>query len=219
MSTTRIADSPSPSNGRRLPLRALAALVFLALSGLFLLAACGGDDEEGGPSTGETRTPAATASAGETQTPAETAQPAAGELDPCALVTTADVEAVLGVSLGEPEKQTVGPFETCIYSDDAGNYVQVQVGSDVYTQGTFDDAMEAAAEELDVEAEPVSGLGDKAFWLVGVLWVQKGDVSLNVLAQTPELAQLRLQGDTEAEDQQSLALATDLAGKALEALP
>jgi hypothetical protein len=202
-----------------LPLKALAALFLLALSGLLLLAACGGDDEEGTPSTDETRTPAATASAGETQTPAETAQPAAGELDPCALVTTADVEAVLGVSLGEPEKQTVGPFETCIYSDDAGNYVQVQVGSDVYTQGTFDDAMEAAAEELDVEAEPVSGLGDKAYWLVGVLWVQKGDVSLNVLAQTPELAQLRLQGDTEAEEQAALALATDLAAKAVDRLP
>jgi hypothetical protein len=202
-----------------LPLKALAALVFLALSGLFLLAACGGDDEEGGPSTEQTRTPAATASAGETQTPAETAQPAAGELDPCALVTKADAEGILGASLGEQERQTVGPFETCIYGDDIGNYVQVQASDDVYTGSTFDDAMQAAAEELDIEAKPVSGLGDKAYWLVGVLWVQKGDVSLNVLAQTPELAQLRLQGDTEAEEQQSLALATDLARKALEALP
>jgi hypothetical protein len=134
-------------------------------------------------------------------------------------VTKADAEEVIGASLGEPERQTTGPFETCIYSDDAGNYVQVQVSSDVYTESTFDDAMQAAAEELDIEAEPVSGLGDKAYWLVGVLWVQKGDVSLNVLAQSPELTQLRLQGDTEAEEQQSLALATDLAEKALEALP
>ena len=212
MSTTRIADSPSPSNGRRLPRRALAALFFLALSGLVLLAACGGDDEEATPSPGATQVP------GVTQTPAATGEPAAGELDPCALVTQADAEEVVGATLSEPERQTVGPFETCIYGDDAGNYVQVQVGSDVYTQSTFDDAMEGAAEQLDIEAEPVSGLGDKAYWLAGVLWVQKGDVSLNLLVQTPELVELRVQGDTEAEQQQSLALATDVAGTALEGL-
>jgi hypothetical protein len=216
MTTTPIADSPSPSNRRRLPLRALAALFLLALSGLVLLAACGGDDdEEGTPSTEETRTPAATASAGETQTPEETAQPAAGELDPCALLTKADADAIVGASLSEPERQTVGPFETCIYSDDAGNYVQVQVSSDVYTESSFDDAMQAAAEELDIEAKSVSGLGDKAYWLSGVLWIQKGDVSLNVLVETPELFELRLQEDTEAEEQAALALATDLAEKAL----
>ena len=160
---------------------------------------------------GGTRPPAAT------QAPAGT-QPAAGELDPCALLTKADAETILGASLGESERQTVGPFETCIYGDVTGNYVQVQVSDGVYTQSTFDDAMQSAAEQLDIEAMPVSGLGDKAYWLAGVLWVQKGDVSLNLLAQTPELTQLRLQGDTEAEEQAALALATDLAGKALEGL-
>jgi hypothetical protein len=212
MTTTRIADSPSPSNGRRLPLRALAAVAFLTIFGLVLLAACGGGNDS---STQETRTPAATAPAGETQAPEETAQPAAGELNPCALLTKADAEAIVGASLGEPARQTAGPFETCIYNDNAGTYVQVQVGSGVYTESTFDDAMRAAAKQIDIEATPVSGLGDKAYWLSGILWVQKGDVSLNVLAQTPELAQLRLQSETEAE-QQSLTLATDLAKKALE---
>jgi hypothetical protein len=213
MTTTRIADSPSPSNGRRLPLKALAALSFLAIFGLVLLAACGGGNDS---STQETRTPAATASAGETQTPATTAQPAAGELDPCALLTKADAEAIVGASLGEPDMQTAGPFETCIYTNDAGTYVQVQVSSGVYTESTFDDAMQAAAEQIDIEAKPVSGLGDKAYWLSGILWVQKGDVSLNVLVETPELFELRLQEDTEAEEQAALALATDLAKKALE---
>jgi hypothetical protein len=200
-----------------MPFRALGVLFFAALSGLILLAACGGDDEESPATPGGTRTPAATASAGQTQTPAATTQPAAGELDPCALLTKAEAEAIVGASLGEPERQTVGPFETCSYGDDAGSYVQVQVSSDVYTQSTFDDAMQAAAEQVDIEAMPVSGLGDKAYWLAGILWVQKGDVSLNLLAQTPELTQLRLQGDTEAEEQ-SLALSTELAGKALEGL-
>jgi hypothetical protein len=211
MKTMRIADNPSPSNGRRVPLKPLAAVFFLALSGLFLLAACGGDNEESTPAAQQTQAPAGT------QAPAATSQPAAGELDPCALLAKADAEGILGTSLGEPERQTVGPFEGCVYSDEAGAYLQLQVSSDVYTQSTFDEAMKAAADQLDVEAEPVPGLGDSAYWLGGVLWVQKGDVSLNLLAQTPELTQLRLQGDTQAE-QQSLALATDLARKALEGL-
>ena len=219
MTTMRIADSPGASNGRRLPLRALAALFFLAFSGLLLLAACGGDEEESTATPRGTQASAATASAGETETPAATTQPAAGELDPCALLTKADAETILGASLGESERQTVGPFETCIYGDVAGNYVQVQVSDGVYTQSTFDDAMQAAAEELDIEAEPVSGLGDKAYWLAGVLWVQKGDVSLDFLVQTPDLTELRLQGDTEGEKQESLRLTTDLAEKAVDALP
>jgi hypothetical protein len=95
----------------------------------------------------------------------------------------------------------------------------VQASDDVYTQSTFDDAMKAAAEQVDIEAEPVSGLGDKAYWLVGVLWVQKGDVTLDILVQTPELTDLRLQGDAEGEKQESLRLTADLAGKAVDALP
>lgn len=217
MIITRVSE---PSRRRRLPLRALVVLFLLALSGLLLLAACGGEEgQEEAPPAQATATLAGTPSAGETQTPAATAQPAAGALDPCALVTQADAEAVVGASLGEAERQTVGPFETCIYSDDAGNYVQVQATDDVYTQDTFDDAMKAAAAELDIEAEPVSGLGDKAYWLAGVLWVQIGDASLNFLVQTPELTELRLQGDQEGEQQRALALATDLAKKGLEALP
>jgi len=220
MTTTHIAKNPNPSKGRRLPLRAVATLSLLAVFGLLLLAACGGDD--GSTATpGGTRTPTAAASpvAGQTETPAATTQPSVGELDPCELVTQADAEEVLGVSLGEQERQTVGPFETCIYGDITGNYVQVQASDEVYTEGSFDDAMQAAADQLDIEAEPVSGLGDKAYWLAGVLWVQKGDVSLDFLVQTPELTQLRLEGDTEGEKQESLALTTELAGKALEALP
>lgn len=218
VSSMRIADSRSGSSGFRRHLRALAALFLLAISGLFLLAACGGDDEESTVPAQATATPAGTPSAGETQAPAATAQPAAGELDPCALVTKSDAEAILHISLGEPERQTVGPFETCIYSDGTlGNYVQVQVSSGVYTQSTFDDAMEAAAEELDIEAEPVSGVGDKAYGLAGVLWVQKDDVTLNFVVHRPVITELERQGY--GEQQQSLLAALPLASKALEALP
>lgn len=210
--TTAHIDSPDPSNRRRLRLRALAAALFLGASALILLAACGGDGDE--ESTG---TPSGTRAAAE-ETATAAPQASGGELDPCELLTTEEAEASLGVSFGEPERQTVGPFETCIYADESGNYVQVQVSDSVYTGSSFDDAMQGAAEQLDIEAEPVSGLGDKAYLLAGVLWVQKGDVSLNVLVQTPELTNLRIQEDTEGEKQESLRLATDLARKTLEGL-
>jgi hypothetical protein len=203
-----------------LPLKALAALFLLALSGLLLMAACGGDDDEEATGTPSgTRASVGTASPAAEEPATAAPQASGGGLDPCALVTRADAEAVLGATLGEPERQTTGPFETCIYGDDAGNYVQVQVSENVYTESTFDDAMKAAAEQVDIEAEPVSGLGDKAYWLVGVLWVQKGDVTLDILVQTPELTDLRLQGDAEGEKQESLRLTTDLAEKAVDALP
>jgi hypothetical protein len=135
------------------------------------------------------------------------------------VVTRADAEAVLGATLGEPERQTTGPFETCIYGDIGDNYVQVQVSDDVYTENTFDAALQAGAEQLETEAEPVSGVGDKAYWFAEVLWVLKGDVTLDILVQTPELTDLRLQGDTEGAKQESLRLTTDLAERAVDALP
>jgi hypothetical protein len=218
VSSMRIADSRSGSAGRRRHLKALAALFLLAISGLLLLAACGGDDGESTAPAQATATPAGTPSAGETQAPAATAQSAAGKLDPCALVTKSDAEAILHISVGEPERQTVGPFESCIYSDGTlSNYVQVQVGSDVYTQSTFDDAMEAAAEELGIEAEGVSGVGDNAYGLAGVLWVQKGDVTLNFVVHTPVITELEQHGY--GEQRQLVLLALPLASKALEALP
>ena len=112
----------------------------------------------------------------------------------------------------------MGPFETCIYSDGTlSNYVRVQVGSDVYTQSTFNDAMEAAAEELDTEAERVSGVGDEAYGVAGVLWVHKGDVTLSFEVHRPVIAELERQGYS--EQRQLMLAALPLASKALEALP
>ena len=126
MTTTRIADSAS--SGRRLPLRALAALFFLALSGLFLLAACGGDDGESTATPSGTRAPAATQTTTGTQSPAETTSPAAeetataapqasgGEIDPCSLVTKAEAEAIVGESVGEPVVMNSELLVSCLYS-------------------------------------------------------------------------------------------------------
>jgi hypothetical protein len=100
----RIADRSIGSNGRWLSLGASAPIWVLAVLGLLLLVACGGDDDEEPTAT---RTAAATQTAAGTQAPTETESPEAeetaspeaeetataapqasdGELDPCALIT------------------------------------------------------------------------------------------------------------------------------------
>jgi hypothetical protein len=220
MTAMLTADKPGPSNDGRVHLRSLAALFFLALFGLLLMAACGGDDDDETGTPSGTRAPAATGSPAAEETATTAPQVSDGGLDPCALVTKADAEEVLGVSLGDPDRQTAGPFATCSYGGETmENYVQVQVSNDVYTADSFDDAMQFAAGQLDTELAPVSGVGDNAYWFADVLWVQKGSATLDILVTTPKLTDLRLQEDAEGEKQESLRITTELAAKALDRLP
>ena len=75
-------------------------LALLALGVLLLLAACGGGGEE---KTGATAT-------------AEPKETATGKIDPCALITKAEAEAVLGEAVSEPKEETIGGvIESCTY--------------------------------------------------------------------------------------------------------
>lgn len=207
MTMTRVAEKMRFLNGPATRLKAVGMLFSLGLCGLLLLAACGGGGEE------------STASAQQTQTPAGTPKPPGSGIDPCALVTKEDAEAILGSPVDEPKRQTLDPFETCIYS--AGTLakgVQLLVGSDVYTTDSgFDDAMESAARSLGVEPNPIPGLGDKAYWLAGSLWVLKGNITFNLMVLTPELTDP--QRDEEVREQEALSATTDLAKKVLLRIP
>jgi hypothetical protein len=222
MSTTRVAKTRSPSNGRRLPVRALAALTLLAVSGLLLLAACGGGSGESTPSPGGTQapaqlrtpavtsvatgtpTPAGTPSAGQTQTPA-TAQPSAGELDPCALLTKAEVEAAIGTSVVGPTNEVVGPLASC-YFNDPQTPVFHTVTVSVLTAEDSGQAREAFGLGRE-GSETVTGIGEDAYWdsVLNGLEVLKGkyDVSVNV---SPDGWDAR-------------AVAEELAAKAVDRLP
>jgi hypothetical protein len=217
MTTTRIAQ---PSSGHRLPLGALAALFLVALSGLVLLAACGGDDEEGTRSTDETRTPAATASAGETQTPAATASPAAeetataapaasgGEFDPCSLLTKAEVEAAIGTSVTEPEAEGLSNLFTCSYNDPETPLFSLVTVS-VFVGENADQASDVYELTKDnaADAQEVDGIGDEAFW----------DDILNGLEVLEGKYDIRI--DVSPDDGDELAIAKDLAAKAVDSLP
>ena len=200
MTTTRIADSPSASNGRRLPLKALAALFLLALSGLLLLAACGGDDEDestGTPSgtrapaatqtTTGTQAPAGTQSAEATESPAAEAtqtataapQASGGEIDPCALVTKEEAEAIIGESLGDPLETITELLASCLYSTPDFDSVNV----DVLIYDDEDQAEGGFELALDINDYPeVEGIGDRAYDSrpIGDITVLKGKYELSV---------------------------------------
>jgi hypothetical protein len=204
-----------------MPLRALEVLSFAALSGLILLAACGGDDESTA-TPGGTRTPAATAAATGTRTAAATASPRAtqagtatqaatataqastGEIDPCALVTKAEAEAIVGESLGEPAVTITEMLAGCLYSTPDFDSVNV----DVLTYDSEDDAKSLFQMAIDINDYPeVEGIGDRAYDSrpIGDITVLKGKYELSVGVSTG--------GEDDFE------VAKGLAAKAVDRLP
>jgi hypothetical protein len=221
MTTTRVADSPSPTNGRRLPLKALAALFFLTLSGLVLLAACGGDDEEESTATPSgTGAPAATQTTTGTQAPAETASPAAeetattapqasgGEIDPCALLTKAEVEAAIGASVTEPEAEQVANLVACSYNDPETPIFSL-VSVTVFIGENADQASDVYELTKDnaADAQSVGGIGNDAFW----------DSVLNGLEILEGKYDIRV--DVSPDGWDARAVAEDLAAKVVDRLP
>jgi hypothetical protein len=217
MAATRIADNVSPSDGRRLPLRALAALFFLALFGVLLLAACGGDDDESTATPSGTRAPAATQTTAGTQAPAGTASTAAeetataapqasgGEIDPCALVTKEEAEAIVGESLDDPLVTITELLASCLYSTPDFKSVNV----DVLTYENEDQAEGGFELALDINDYPeVEGIGERAYDSrpIGDVTALEGRFELSV--------DVSVQGDdTDFET------AKDVAAKAVDRLP
>jgi hypothetical protein len=217
MTTTRIADSPSASNGRRLPLGVLAALLLLALSGLLLLTACGGDDEEATGTPSGTRAPAATQTTTGTQAPAETAvaeatqtattapQTSGGDIDPCALVTKEEAEAIIGESLDEPVVTITELLVSCLYSTPDFDSVNV----DVLIYDDEDQAEGGFELALDINDYPeIEGIGERAYDSrpIGDITVLEGKYELSVDVSV---------GDGEAD----FETAKDVAAKAVGRLP
>ena len=220
MRSTRIADTSGPSKGRRLPVSALGALLLLALAGLLLLAACGGDDDEetaatpsGTQAAVATQTPSGTPAAEATESPAaeatETAEsipePSAGEIDPCALVTKEEAEAIVGESLGDPLVTITELLASCLYSTPDFESVNV----DVLIYDSEDNAEGGFEVALDINDYPeVEGIGDRAYDSrpLGDITVLKGKYELSVDVSVE---------DTDAD----FETAKDVAAKAVDRLP
>jgi hypothetical protein len=120
------------------------------------------------------------------------AQTASLDIDPCAVVTDADVVQVLGVASSESDRPTEANSEylaTCRYVAPQGQ--GLMVNSPEYGRRAFQ-----AAREQPFESEDVSGVGDEAFW--------NGDLrTLHVLQGEVYFA---IGGDVELEQAKSLTL-------------
>jgi hypothetical protein len=107
--------------------------------------------QPGAPTTGPSKaTPAA-----------QSSSPATVEIDPCALVTKAEAEAVLGAPSGEPETYFDSERASCRYETSSGLDV-VSVGVTIYE--SEEDAEDSFQFALDVNRYPeVGGIGDRAY--------------------------------------------------------
>ena len=189
---------------RRVPLL-LRVLALFSLSSCLLVAACGGGGEEAASSQqqGTTRTD----QQGGTQQPAPQSRQ---RIDPCALVTKADVQPVLGEPAGDPQTtdQVVGSGDRsllmvqCYYPVAAQTSVQaalknvsIQVVQKDPAKATraepkqFWETARSGASQSGQRVDDVSGLGDGAYWVTGagsrqgVLWVVKNDVVIVIYVQ------------------------------------
>jgi hypothetical protein len=205
----------------KLDLRRITGICVVALCGLLLLAACGGDDNTSQPSaiapTAPKAVSAATQPAGAPAGAINTSVPTS-QVDACALLDQAEVEAALGqpvlpptgelvanlacCSYGNPEAPIVSAAALCVFT---GNDADYFAGAAAQTREIFEQFKSNAAS-----AEPVSGLGEDAYWdeIFGTLHVLAGPYEVN----------LELMLDNE-EKGAALAAAKALAAQALQRLP
>ncbi|MBE0429708.1 MAG: hypothetical protein IBX61_07520 [Thermoleophilia bacterium] len=73
--------------------------------------------------------------------------------DPCVLLTKADIESVLGVTVGEPERSDVSGLRSCDYFAEDGEAFGLAI-------------QRCDEDEFDFlkSGEPVEGLGEEADW-------------------------------------------------------
>jgi hypothetical protein len=135
-------------------------------------------------------------------------------------VTQADAAAILGGSAPSPDRMQTGPFQSCSYYATLTSFVQFQVCSGCLSASQFESTVRSGADTLETTLEPVSGVGDQAFWFGdGILWVRKGSVTFNVWVSTARFygPSGALEGD--ALKGVALPVARDLAMKVVSRLP
>jgi hypothetical protein len=155
-----------------------------------VLAACGGDGPGDAPGSDSRQA----------QPAAETAGTAN---DPCALVTRAEAAQVLDA---EPEEERPSELNNdylagCRYVAPRGESVAVLAVKVSRQNGPIGFENARRMEELGIEIQPVTGVGDDAFWVDDEILAPAG--TLYVLQDT---VYLDIGGDVRLEQVRSLAL-------------
>ena len=86
--------------------------------------------------------------------------------DPCTFFSKAEIESAFGVTFGAPKRSTTIAGPSCMFYSANTGTVSVRAG-EVVTPAQFD----SLRTGLGNSAEPVSGIGQAAFFWVGRLYV------------------------------------------------
>lgn len=175
-----------PPSALRIP----APGLLLGLCILTAPAACGGDGPGDAPGS----------DARQARSPAEAS---GGANDPCALVTRAEAAEVLGA---EPEEERPSELNNdylagCRYVAPRGGSVAVLVVKVSRQNGPIGFENARRMEELGIEIQPVTGVGDDAFWVEDEMLAPAG--TLYLLRDT---IYLDIGGDVRLEEVRPLAL-------------
>jgi hypothetical protein len=159
---------------------------------LLLASACsadGGTTPTTAPSTtSETSTGIATTEPTTSQAEGSETTVPAPSIEACDLVTAEDAAAIIG-EVGEADSSEIGGFSSCHYPGTGlFEFVQIQVASGMFDESQFINNAESGAEFLEIEAVEIPDVGDKAFWLEGILWVLAGDVTFNLWIGSSDFA-------------------------------
>jgi hypothetical protein len=109
--------------------------------------------------------------------------PPESDIDACSFLLPEDVGSLIG-STPEPTHGPAGPFATCSYWDTSSSFVQFQICR-CLSADQMEQSVRAGASALGVEAKEIAGVGDRAYWMEGILWAQQGDVTINLWISRP----------------------------------
>lgn len=163
---SRWSRSPAP------PLLVLLALLAVPALG------CGPEAPEGEEGTPATSADAAPEPAGSTAPATRSDAP-----DACALLPRADAEAILGVTLADPEPATynpIGEVSECVFETDADQPLEA-IELRVARVGNPETSYADLEELFGTDGEVVEGLGDRAIVGMSQLVVYQGEHQVTVL--------------------------------------
>ena len=128
-------------------------------------------------------------------------------VDPCELLTMAEVEAVVGEPLLSSEESVIANYKGCEYhSQDPGKFIILQVTQQSAERFKTDN--EETAAFFETELRTVENLGDEAAFYSGLLRVRVGEVVVQIATWHPE-----------SELDQAFEMTQALARLAIERLP
>ncbi len=106
--------------------------------------------------------------------------PGANVPDPCSLVTREDAETALGLKASGPEKNSgFGQFQQCQYTANGQRISDIRSVTIQVHPVDFASMRKAYAEQGE-KIEPVTGIGEAAFWSPNqsFLFIQRGKVTV-----------------------------------------